>query len=157
MSLAERITHIQAPDAPPAIGPYSQAVVANGFVFCTGQVAINPATDHIIEGDIKVQARQVLENLRAVLRAAGSDLHHVVKTTVFLVHFDDFAAMNEVYGEYFSEIAPARSTVEVGALPRGLLVQIECIAVVPGSGGEISVIEARESESLYDLDADIEF
>jgi 2-iminobutanoate/2-iminopropanoate deaminase len=155
--MTEKVTHIEAADAPPAIGPYSQAVVANGFVFCTGQVAIDPATDQIVEGDIRIQTHRVMHNLRAILRAAGSDLHHVVKTTVFLVHFGDFAAMNEVYEEYFGKIAPARSTVEVGALPRGLLVQIECVALVPGASRNISVIEARESQSLYDLDADADF
>lgn len=152
---ADLITHVRAADAPPAIGPYSQAIVANGFVFCTGQVAIDPHTDHIIEGDIQMQTQQVLRNLGAVLIAAGSGLSHVVRTTVFLTKFSDFEAMNEVYAQYFTQTLPARSTVEVGALPRGLLVQIDCIAVVPGSA--VQVIEARESESLFDLDADADF
>jgi 2-iminobutanoate/2-iminopropanoate deaminase len=152
---ADLITHVQAPDAPLAIGPYSQAIVANGFVFCTGQVAIDPHTDHIVEGDIQTQTHQVLRNLGAVLTAAGSSVGHIVKTTVFLTSFADFEAMNEVYAQYFTDTQPARSTVEVGALPRGLLVQIDCIAVVPGSA--VRVIEARESESLFDLDADADF
>ncbi len=152
---SDLITHVQAADAPPAIGPYSQAVVANGFVFCTGQVAIDPHGDHIVEGDIKTQTHRVIQNLGAVLSAAGSGLSHVVRTTVFLTRFSDFEAMNEVYAQYFTETLPARSTVQVGALPRGLLVQIDCIAVVPGS--VVQVIEARESESLFDLDADADF
>jgi 2-iminobutanoate/2-iminopropanoate deaminase len=152
---ADFITHVQAPDAPPAIGPYSQAIVANGFVFCTGQVAIDPHNDHLVDRGIKTQTHQVLRNLAAILSAAGSSLSHVVRTTVFLTSFDDFEEMNEVYAQYFTETLPARSTVAVGALPRGLLVQIDCIAVVPGSA--VRVIEARESESLFDLDADADF
>jgi 2-iminobutanoate/2-iminopropanoate deaminase len=152
---SDLITHVQAPDAPPAIGPYSQAIVANGFVFCTGQVAIDPETDHIVEGDIQTQTHQVLRNLGAVLAAAGSSLGHVVRTTVFLTSFDDFEAMNEVYAQYFTVTLPARSTVAVGALPRGLLVQIDCIAVVPGSA--VRVIAASESESRFYLDADADF
>lgn len=157
MAVEDSMTRILASDAPPAIGPYSQAIATGGLIFCTGQVAIDPATDQIIEGDIRDQTRQVLENLDAVLRAAGSSLRYVVKTTVFLVHFGDFAAMNEVYAEYFNETLPARSTVEVGALPRNLLVQIDCIAVMPGSGSAVRVIEARDSRSTFDLDLDSDF
>jgi 2-iminobutanoate/2-iminopropanoate deaminase len=120
---------IQTADAPNAIGPYSQAVVANGLIFCSGQVAIDPATNAFGEGDVRAQTRQALQNLDAVLRAAGSSLGQAVKTTVFLAHFSDFAAMNEVYGEFFGDTPPARSTVEVGALPRNALVEIECIAL----------------------------
>jgi 2-iminobutanoate/2-iminopropanoate deaminase len=120
---------IQTADAPNAIGPYSQAVLANGLVFCSGQVAIDPATNTFGEGDVRAQTRQALQNLDAVLHAAGSSLAQAVKTTVFLAHFSDFAAMNEVYGEFFGDTPPARSTVEVGALPRNALVEIECIAL----------------------------
>jgi 2-iminobutanoate/2-iminopropanoate deaminase len=156
MTVDEHMTRILAPDAPPAIGPYSQAIVANGFVFCTGQVAIDPVTDQIVEGDIKVQTRQVLQNLDAVLRAAGSGLSYVVKTTVYLANFHDFAAMNEVYEEFFSAHPPARSTAGV-SLPRNLLVQIDCTAIVPSASASMSFVEARDSTSTYDLDGDLEF
>jgi 2-iminobutanoate/2-iminopropanoate deaminase len=115
--------------APKAIGPYSQAIVSNGLVFCAGQVAIDPATGQLVEGDIAVQTRQVLKNLAAVLDAAGSELKHVLKTTVFLANFDDFAAMNTVYEEAFGGHRPARSTVEVSQLPRGAKVEIEGVAL----------------------------
>ena len=147
-------THIRTPGAPAAIGPYSQAIVANGLVFCSGQVAIDPETNELVGDDIRAQTRRVLQNLEAVLGAAGSSLHNTLETTVFLAHFSDFPAMNEVYEEYFSDSPPARSTVEVGALPRGMLVQISCIAAVPGYVHSISVIEARESTSEFNLDFD---
>jgi 2-iminobutanoate/2-iminopropanoate deaminase len=115
--------------APKAIGPYSQAIVSSGLVFCAGQVAIDPATGELVEGDIAVQTRQVLKNLAAVLDAAGSELKHVLKTTVFLANFDDFAAMNTVYEEAFGGHRPARSTVEVSQLPRGAKVEIEGVAL----------------------------
>jgi 2-iminobutanoate/2-iminopropanoate deaminase len=115
--------------APKAIGPYSQAIVSSGLVFCAGQVAIDPATGQLVEGDIAVQTRQVLKNLAAVLDAAGSELKHVLKTTVFLANFDDFAAMNTVYEEAFGGHRPARSTVEVSQLPRGAKVEIEAVAL----------------------------
>ncbi|MDQ6693458.1 MAG: Rid family detoxifying hydrolase, partial [Chloroflexota bacterium] len=111
---------VRTDGAPAAIGPYSQAVVANGLVFCTGQVAIDPATDRLVPGDVQAQTRRVMMNLAAVLEAADSSLRHVVKTTVFLAKFSDFPAMNEVYAEYFGETEPARSTVE-GGLPGGML------------------------------------
>src|SRR5688500_10614090 len=151
-----KTTRVQTPGAPAAIGPYSQAIVANGMVFCTGQVAIDPETNRLVEDDVKAQTRRVLENLSAVLRAAGSDLHHVVQTTVFLADFHDFPAMNEVYTEYFDEVEPARSTVQSG-LPRHMLVQIDCIAIVPGEVSSIQVVEARESESTFNLDFDSDF
>ena len=117
--------------APKPIGPYSQGIIVDGrFVYTSGQVAIDPATNQVIDGDVKVQTRQVLKNIEAVLKAAGTSMSAVVKTTVFLKDFNDFAAMNEVYGEFFSAAAPARSTVEVGRLPKDMKVEIETVAVI---------------------------
>src|SRR4029450_666632 len=115
--------------APQAIGPYSQAVRAGTHVFCSGQIPIDPATGLIIDGDISVQTRQVLTNLSQVLAAAGASLDQVVKTTVYLADMDDFAAMNAVYGTFFSSPAPARSTVRSARLPRDARVEIDVIAV----------------------------
>lgn len=117
--------------APAAIGPYSQAVEANGFVFASGQLPINPLTGQFPEGGVKEQTRQSLLNAQAILREAGLELKNVVKTTVFLASMDDFAAMNEVYSSFFSEPFPARSAVAVKTLPKGALVEIECIAARP--------------------------
>ena len=117
--------------APKPIGPYSQGIIVDGrFVYTAGQVAIDPATNQVVEGDIKAQTRQVLKNIEAVLRAANATMDSVVKTTVFLKDFNDFASMNEVYAEFFSGSAPARSTVEVGRLPRDLKIEIEAVAVI---------------------------
>ncbi len=121
---------VNTSQAPAPVGPYNQAVVVGNLVFTAGQIAIVPATGQFEENDIRKQTRRVLENLKAVLEAAGSDLQHVVKTTVFLKNMDDFAAMNEVYAEYFTENAPARSAVEVARLPKDVLVEIECIAEI---------------------------
>ena len=110
MTTEVKKTHVRTPGAPAAIGPYSQAIVANGLVFCSGQVAIDPQTNELVEGDIRAQTHRVLQNLEAVLTAAGSGLHNALQTTVFLAHFSDFPAMNDVYAEYFGEVAPARST-----------------------------------------------
>ena len=130
MAHAKKI--VQTDAAPNALGPYSQAVVANGLVFCAGQIPLDPATGEIVEGGIAEQTHQVLKNLRAVLKAAGSDLGQAVKTTVFLKSMDSFVAMNEVYGlpEYFGSATPARSTVEVARLPRDVMVEIEVVALV---------------------------
>ena len=114
--------------APAAIGPYSQAVEANGFVFASGQLPIDPSTGQFPEGGVKEQTRQSLLNAQAILREAGLELQNVVKTTVFLASMDDFTAMNEVYSSFFSEPFPARSAVAVKTLPKGALVEIECIA-----------------------------
>ena len=121
---------ISTDTAPKAIGPYSQAVIANGFAFLSGQIAFDPATSLIIDGDIAAQTERVIENLKAVLAACGSSLGQVVKTTVFVKDMNDFVKMNEVYGRYFSENSPARSTVEVARLPRDVKVEIDCIALV---------------------------
>jgi 2-iminobutanoate/2-iminopropanoate deaminase len=118
--------------APKAIGPYSQGINANGLVFTAGQVGLDPKTGELVKGDISEQTSRALENLSAVLAAAGSNLSQVVKTTVFLVDMADFAAMNEVYGHAFGAHRPARSTVAVAALPRGARVEIEVIAAVSG-------------------------
>ena len=123
-------TIIHTENAPAAVGPYSQAVIANGMVFTAGQVPLIPETMKLIEGDISVQARQSLENIKAVLTAAGTSLDNVVKVTVFLQNMGDFAAMNAVYAEFFSENPPARSAVEVAKLPLGALIEIECIALL---------------------------
>jgi 2-iminobutanoate/2-iminopropanoate deaminase len=118
-------------DAPKPIGPYSQGIIVDGrFVYTAGQVAIDPATNQLIQGDIKIQTRQVLKNVEAILKAAGTTMNSVVKTTVFLKDFNDFVAMNEVYAEFFSGSAPARSTVEVARLPRDMNVEIEAVAVI---------------------------
>ncbi|MBP5770673.1 MAG: RidA family protein [Bacteroidaceae bacterium] len=114
--------------APAAIGPYSQAIEIGNLVFCSGQLPIDPATGAFPEGGIEAQTRQSLKNASAILEAAGTDMHHVVKTTVFLASMDDFAAMNSVYAEAFAEPFPARSAVAVKTLPKGALVEIECVA-----------------------------
>lgn len=120
---------ISTKDAPQAIGPYSQAIKAGGFVFLSGQIAIDPATSNIIQGDIAAQTDRVLKNISAVLAAAGTSLDRVVKTTVFLKNMSEFAAMNEVYGRYWKSAPPARSTVEVARLPKDVLVEIDVIAL----------------------------
>lgn len=120
---------IQTTKAPAAIGPYSQAVEANGFVFASGQLGINPATGEFVEGDVQAQTRQALTNARAIMNEAGLDLNNVIKTTVFLSDMANFAAMNEIYAEFFSEPYPARSAVAVKTLPKNALVEVECIAV----------------------------
>jgi 2-iminobutanoate/2-iminopropanoate deaminase len=116
--------------APGAIGPYSQAIKANGMLFCSGQIPIDPVTGEFVSNDISEQTEQVFKNLSAVLEAGGASLENVVKTTVFLADMSDFAAMNEVYGRYFSENKPARATVQAARLPRDAKVEIECIAVI---------------------------
>jgi 2-iminobutanoate/2-iminopropanoate deaminase len=121
---------IATKDAPQAIGPYSQAIRANGFVFVSGQVAIDPSTQRVISGDVGAQTDRVLKNLSAILKTAGSGLEKVVRSTVFLKNMGDFAAMNEIYGRYFSTAPPARSTVEVARLPKDVLVEIDVIALV---------------------------
>jgi 2-iminobutanoate/2-iminopropanoate deaminase len=118
--------------APKAIGPYSQGVIANGFLFTAGQVALDPDKGELVPGGITEQTTRALENLRAILKQAGSDFSQVVKTTVFLVDMADFTSMNEVYGRAFGQHRPARSTVAVAALPRGARVEIEVIAAVRG-------------------------
>lgn len=119
---------VRSERAPAAIGPYSQAVVADGWVFCSGQIPIVPETGDLVAGGVTEQAEQVLSNLEAVLAAAGSSLDRVVKTTVFLASMSDFAAMNEVYSRRFGAHRPARSTFQVAELPRKALVEIECVA-----------------------------
>lgn len=121
---------VSSESAPKAIGPYSQAMVANGFIFTAGQIALNPQTMEVVHGGIREQTEQVMKNLKAVLEAAGSSLSKVVKTTVFLVDMSDFTAMNEVYGAAFGGHKPARSTVAVAGLPRNVRVEIEVVATV---------------------------
>ena len=121
---------ISTDSAPKAIGPYSQAIVAGGMAFLSGQIPLDPVTNTMIEGDIAAQTERVLENLKGLLESCGSSLGQVVKTTVFLKDMGEFAKMNEVYAKYFSENAPARSTVEAARLPRDVRVEIDCIALV---------------------------
>jgi len=116
--------------APKAIGPYTQAVCANGFVFVSGQIAIDPKTQQVVAGNASVQTERVLENLKAIVEAAGSNLQHVVKTTVYLADFEDYAHMNEVYARYFDQSPPARATVEASRLPRNVRVEIDLIALL---------------------------
>jgi 2-iminobutanoate/2-iminopropanoate deaminase len=123
-------TIVHTDKAPAAVGPYSQAVKIGELVYTAGQIALDPATGQIVEGDVQAQTEQALQNLQAVLKAAGSSLKNVVKTTVFLQDMGDFAAMNEVYGRYFDKKPPARSAVQVAALPLGAQVEIEAVALV---------------------------
>jgi 2-iminobutanoate/2-iminopropanoate deaminase len=117
--------------APKAIGPYSQGIIANGLLFTAGQIAIDPATGQVIQGDVRAQTERVLANLAGVLGAAGASWRHVVKTTVFLHDMNDFPAVNETYARVLGEARPARSTVQVSGLPRGVLVEIDAIAELP--------------------------
>lgn len=121
---------VKTEKAPAPVGPYNQAIISGNFVFTAGQIPINPETGNLEPNDIKIQTKRVIENLRAVLQASGSDLSEVVKTTVFLKDMNDFALMNEVYAQYFSDNSPARSAVEVARLPKDVLVEMECIAIL---------------------------
>ncbi len=124
------LKRIQTDKAPHAIGPYSQGIVAGGLLYTAGQIALDPASGELIGGDIRAQTTRVLDNLRAILQAAGSSLDQVVKTTVYLSDMGEFAAMNEVYAQYFTEHKPARSTVQAARLPRDVKVEIDAVAVV---------------------------
>lgn len=124
---------IKTDQAPNPVGPYNQATVFNGLVYTAGQIAIDPATNEVVHGDVQAQTRLVMNNLKAVLQSAGSDFSHVIKTTIFIKDMTDFAKVNSVYAEYFDEAtAPSRSTVEVSGLPKDVLVEIDCIAEVIG-------------------------
>jgi 2-iminobutanoate/2-iminopropanoate deaminase len=123
------IQPIKTKNAPEAIGPYSQAVVHNNLVYCSGQIAIDPVTQDFIGGPIEVQAVRVLENLKAILEGAGSCLDNALKVTIYLKNMQDFAEVNKIYGEYFIQ-KPARSTVEINALPKNALIEIDCIAAI---------------------------
>ncbi len=123
------IKAVRTDSAPQAIGPYSQAVKVSDFIFTSGQIALTPS-GVMVQNDIRLQTAQVMRNLKAVLEAAGSSLQNVVKTTIFLVDMDDFAAVNEIYEEWFADHKPARSTVAVKTLPKNALVEIECIALI---------------------------
>ena len=125
-----QIAAVHTDDAPGALGPYSQAIVTDGWIFCSGQIAIDPATGSLVEGDVRVQSEQVLRNLKAVLQAAGGSLQTVVKTTVYLSDMSLFADMNAVYAKHFGDHRPARATVAAGGLPRGVDVEIEVVARV---------------------------
>ncbi len=120
---------IETKDAPAPIGPYAQAIRANGFVFVSGQIPLIPDTGSVVDGDIAAQTHQVMRNLSVILKAAGSGLNQVVKTTVFLSNLEDFSGFNRIYGEYFGEAKPARSTVQVARLPKEVLLEIEAIAI----------------------------
>jgi 2-iminobutanoate/2-iminopropanoate deaminase len=120
---------VRTEEAPQAIGPYSQAVAAGGFVYVAGQLALDPKTGQLVPGDVRIQTKRVMENIKAILEGAGSSLAAVVKTTVFLRDLNDFGAMNEIYGSYFQEDPPARSTVQVAKLPRDGAVEIEVVAL----------------------------
>lgn len=124
------LKRVETADAPAAIGPYSQAIIANGFVYTAGQIPLDPATGNLIEGDVAQQTRRVMQSLQAILHSAGASLQSVVKTTVFLQDMNDFAAMNAVYTEAFGDHKPARSTVQAARLPRDVKVEIEAIAMI---------------------------
>ncbi|KAF9571775.1 hypothetical protein BGW38_008587 [Lunasporangiospora selenospora] len=128
MSTVNKIVHTAT--APAAIGPYSQAIVANGLVFCSGSIPVNPANGQVVDGGVKEQTEQVLTNMEEVLKAANSSFGEVVKSTVFLKSMGDFAVVNEIYGKRLGGALPARSCVEVARLPKDVLVEIECIATV---------------------------
>lgn len=124
------VDYVATNDAPKAIGPYSQAVKANGLLFTSGQIALDPATGNLVEGDFAAQARRVFENLKAVLRKANTDFTHVTKATVFITDFANFQTLNAIYTEYFGTHKPARTTIAVSALPKNALLEIDLIAVL---------------------------
>lgn len=128
--MADHLSVVATPDAPAAIGPYSQAIVVNGLVYTAGQIPLDPVSMDVDGTDIETQSERVMQNLDAVLTAAGSSLAQVIKTTCFLVDLNDFQAFNAIYGRWFGEHKPARSTVQVAKLPRGVLVEVECVARV---------------------------
>jgi 2-iminobutanoate/2-iminopropanoate deaminase len=127
---------ISTTEAPAAVGPYSQAIRAGNLIFCSGQIPLDPKSGKIVEGDITTQTRRVMENITAVLRAEGLTFENVVKTTIFLTDLGDFQTVNELYGSYFKSDPPARSTVQVSALPKGANVEIEVIAIANTTGGK---------------------
>lgn len=127
---AQQKRAVESPDAPKAVGPYSQAIIANGFVFAAGQIGTDPKTGAMVDGGLTEQTEQVIRNIHSVLKAAGSDLDDVVKTTVFLADMSDFAKMNEIYAKHFKSPFPARSTVQVARLPRDARIEIEVVALV---------------------------
>lgn len=122
--------HVHTDGAPAAIGPYSQAIVSGGFIFTAGQIALDPASGELVEGGVEAQAERALQNLTAVLEAAGSSMNDVVKTTMYLADIGDFVTVNGIYAKYFDEPFPARSALQAGALPKGALVEIDAIARV---------------------------
>ena len=122
-------TIVNTVNAPAPIGPYSQAVAAGGFLFLSGQIALNPASGELVTSDIKTETKQVMENIKAILQEAGADFSHVIKTTIFLMDMQNFAQVNEVYGTYFTDNFPARETVQVAGLPKGVNVEISVTAI----------------------------
>ena len=131
MAAPAGLSIISTTDSPAAIGPYSQGVVAGSLLFTAGQIPLDPVGGDVVGSDIGAQSEQVMKNLDGVLRAAGSSLSHVVKTTCFLADLNDFATFNEIYGRWFGDHKPARSTVQVAKLPRAVLVEVECVALIP--------------------------
>ncbi|NYE57811.1 RidA family protein [Carboxydothermus ferrireducens] len=119
---------INTSKAPQAIGPYSQAIKVNGFLFVSGQIGINPQTGELVPGGVEAQIKQAMENIRQILSAAGMEFSHVVKTTIFITNMDDFTAVNKIYSEYFGKVFPARSCIAVASLPKGALVEVEVVA-----------------------------
>jgi len=131
MATTAGLSIVSTTDAPAAIGPYSQGVVVGNLIFTAGQLPLDPVSGEVVGNEIGEQSESVMRNLESVLRAAGSSLSHVVKTTCFLSDLNDFAAFNEVYGRWFGDHKPARSTVQVAKLPRGVRIEVECIAMIP--------------------------
>jgi 2-iminobutanoate/2-iminopropanoate deaminase len=130
---------ISTPDAPAALGPYSQAVRVGSTIYCAGQIPLDPKTGEIVSGGVEIQTRRVLDNITAVLKAEGLTFANIVKTTIFLMDLADFQKLNEIYGSYFTEAPPARSTVQVAGLPKGARVEIEVIAMADAGAGDQSV------------------
>jgi 2-iminobutanoate/2-iminopropanoate deaminase len=138
-TIADMKEIISTSEAPGAIGPYSQAVRTGRFLFCSGQIPLDPKSGQIVAGDIAAQTRRVLDNIAAILKAEGLGFDHVVKTTIFLTNLGDFQTVNEIYGSYFKQDPPARSTVQVAALPKGANVEIEVIAVADEGGASAEI------------------
>jgi len=131
MAAPAGLSIISTTDSPAAIGPYSQAIAAGNLLFTAGQIPLDPVSGDVVGDDIAVQAEQVMKNLDGILHAAGSSFSHVIKTTCFLSDFNDFTQFNEIYGRWFGDHKPARSTVQVAKLPRAVLVEVECVAIIP--------------------------